>query len=327
MTSTATDLTVAAWPGCAPRLLRPVTGGSEDHADYVQAGGYRPLTDADALLEQVDLSGLLGRGGAAFPLGTKLRTVRDAGRRGIQTGRRRERRRGRTGIGQGPLAAAQPTAPGARRPAAGRRDGRSQPCVCVRVRRTVGRCGLRCAVRTRRRRPSARRTSRGDRRTRLRRGRGNRGRATYQRRTRQTHRQAAPAVRGGRVGTPDDGQQRRDAGQPALHPRTRLAELPRSRHADVTWDVPGHHHRRRATGGAVRDSPWRSVFRPAGVARADTGIGARSSDGWLFRGPGQHATSSTRRSTTRPSADSAAASGAVRSRSSPTTARSPSRRR
>ena len=51
----------------------------------MHAGGYRPLTDADALLEQVDLSGLLGRGGAAFPLGTKLRTVRDAGRRGLQT--------------------------------------------------------------------------------------------------------------------------------------------------------------------------------------------------------------------------------------------------
>ena len=57
MTSTATDLTVAAWPDCAPRLLRPSQAGPEDHADYVQAGGYRPLTDADALLEQVDLSG------------------------------------------------------------------------------------------------------------------------------------------------------------------------------------------------------------------------------------------------------------------------------
>src|SRR5699024_3913062 len=39
----------------------------------------------DALLEQVDLSGLLGRGGAAFPLGTKLRTVRNAGLRGSDT--------------------------------------------------------------------------------------------------------------------------------------------------------------------------------------------------------------------------------------------------
>jgi NADH:ubiquinone oxidoreductase subunit F (NADH-binding) len=74
MTSTTTDLIVAAWPNCEPRLLRPWTGGD-----------YRRLDDADALVEQVDLSGLLGRGGAAFPLGTKLRTVRDAGRRGSET--------------------------------------------------------------------------------------------------------------------------------------------------------------------------------------------------------------------------------------------------
>jgi NADH:ubiquinone oxidoreductase subunit F (NADH-binding) len=74
MTSTTTDLLVAAWPNCEPRLLGPSA-----------VGDYRPLADAEALLEQVDLSGLLGRGGAAFPLGTKLRTVRDAGRRGSET--------------------------------------------------------------------------------------------------------------------------------------------------------------------------------------------------------------------------------------------------
>jgi NADH:ubiquinone oxidoreductase subunit F (NADH-binding) len=85
MTPTATDLTVAAWPECAPRLLRPAQAKAEELADYVQAGGYAPLADPDALLDQVDLSGLLGRGGAAFPLATKLRTVRDAGRRGVQT--------------------------------------------------------------------------------------------------------------------------------------------------------------------------------------------------------------------------------------------------
>jgi NADH:ubiquinone oxidoreductase subunit F (NADH-binding) len=85
VTTTATDLTVAAWPDCAPRLLRPAQTGSEELADYVQDGGYRPLNDPDALLGQVDLSGLLGRGGAAFPLGTKLRTVRDAALRGMQT--------------------------------------------------------------------------------------------------------------------------------------------------------------------------------------------------------------------------------------------------
>lgn len=74
MTSTATDLVVAAWPTCEPRLLRPAAGSD-----------YRPLEDADALLEQIAQSGLLGRGGAAFPLGTKLRTMRDARRRGAET--------------------------------------------------------------------------------------------------------------------------------------------------------------------------------------------------------------------------------------------------
>ncbi|HEX2212513.1 MAG TPA: NADH-ubiquinone oxidoreductase-F iron-sulfur binding region domain-containing protein [Mycobacterium sp.] len=85
MTSTATELTVTVWPDCPPRLLRPAGAGPEDYADYVQAGGYRSLTDVDALLEQVDLSGLLGRGGAAFPIGTKLRTVFDARRAGSDT--------------------------------------------------------------------------------------------------------------------------------------------------------------------------------------------------------------------------------------------------
>jgi NADH:ubiquinone oxidoreductase subunit F (NADH-binding) len=85
MTSTATELTVATWPDCTPRLLRPAPAAVEDFMQYAQAGGYQALTDADALLEQADLSGLLGRGGAAFPLGTKLRTVRDAGRRGLET--------------------------------------------------------------------------------------------------------------------------------------------------------------------------------------------------------------------------------------------------
>ncbi len=85
MTSTAAELVVTAWPGCAPRLLRAAGAGPEDHAEYAGAGGYRPLRDADALLEQIDLSGLLGRGGAAFPLGTKLTTVRAANRRGSAT--------------------------------------------------------------------------------------------------------------------------------------------------------------------------------------------------------------------------------------------------
>jgi NADH:ubiquinone oxidoreductase subunit F (NADH-binding) len=84
VTSTATDLIVATWPDCAPRLLRS-SPAAEDYVEYTNAGGYRPLDNADALLEQVDLSGVLGRGGAAFPLGTKLHAVRDAHRRGTET--------------------------------------------------------------------------------------------------------------------------------------------------------------------------------------------------------------------------------------------------
>jgi NADH:ubiquinone oxidoreductase subunit F (NADH-binding) len=76
--TTTTALPIAAWPGIEPRLLRQ---GDENFALYREQGGYRPLDDADHLLGEVDLSGLLGRGGAAFPLAVKLRTVRDNGRR------------------------------------------------------------------------------------------------------------------------------------------------------------------------------------------------------------------------------------------------------
>ncbi len=84
MNSTATELSVVTWPGATSRLLRS-SAATEDHAEYARSGGYRRLDNSDALLEQVDLSGLLGRGGAAFPMATKLRAVRDAGRRGTDT--------------------------------------------------------------------------------------------------------------------------------------------------------------------------------------------------------------------------------------------------
>jgi NADH:ubiquinone oxidoreductase subunit F (NADH-binding) len=84
-TATApTDLTVAAWPGLAPRLLR-TEPGVEDFAEYRKRGGYRPLIGADRLFEAIELSGLLGRGGAAFPMAVKLRSVGDAGRAGHDT--------------------------------------------------------------------------------------------------------------------------------------------------------------------------------------------------------------------------------------------------
>ncbi|HVQ52570.1 MAG TPA: NADH-ubiquinone oxidoreductase-F iron-sulfur binding region domain-containing protein [Mycobacterium sp.] len=74
-----TALTIAAWPGIEPRLLRQ---GDEDWTQYRRQGGYQPLDDVDHLLGEVDQSGLLGRGGAAFPLAVKVRAVRDNGRRG-----------------------------------------------------------------------------------------------------------------------------------------------------------------------------------------------------------------------------------------------------
>ena len=76
MTAT-TDFAVAVWPGLEPRLLRH---GAEDYSGYRDSGGYRTLDDPDALHNQVDLSGILGRGGAAFPLAVKLKTVRTNGR-------------------------------------------------------------------------------------------------------------------------------------------------------------------------------------------------------------------------------------------------------
>jgi NADH:ubiquinone oxidoreductase subunit F (NADH-binding) len=79
MTAT-TGYAVTVWPGIEPRLLRKGTESTEGLAEYRDSGGYAPLDDAEALLSQIDLSGILGRGGAAFPLAVKLKTVRDNGR-------------------------------------------------------------------------------------------------------------------------------------------------------------------------------------------------------------------------------------------------------
>jgi NADH:ubiquinone oxidoreductase subunit F (NADH-binding) len=80
-TAQSATVTTATCPGCEPRLLFGRTGQArEDLTAYRRLGGYRPLPDADALLSEVEASGLVGRGGAAFPLAIKLRTVRDNGR-------------------------------------------------------------------------------------------------------------------------------------------------------------------------------------------------------------------------------------------------------
>ncbi|GAY19375.1 NADH-ubiquinone oxidoreductase-F iron-sulfur binding region domain-containing protein [Mycobacterium sp. shizuoka-1] len=79
-----TALRVAAAPGCVPRLLR-LPAAAENHSAYLAAGGYGLLDNAESLLADVESSGVLGRGGAAFPLAVKLRTVRAAHTRGHET--------------------------------------------------------------------------------------------------------------------------------------------------------------------------------------------------------------------------------------------------
>ncbi len=79
-TTAASTITIATWPGCPPRLLRDqpdLQTVREDYAAYYDVGGYRPVESADELLDEVERSGLLGRGGAAFPMAVKLRSVRD----------------------------------------------------------------------------------------------------------------------------------------------------------------------------------------------------------------------------------------------------------
>lgn len=83
-TATNTELTVAAWPGLVPRLLRSAPG-TETHTDYRDSGGYLPLTNVDALLDEIRQAGVLGRGGAGFPMAVKLTTVRAARLRGLDT--------------------------------------------------------------------------------------------------------------------------------------------------------------------------------------------------------------------------------------------------
>lgn len=67
-------LTVGAHPTVEPRLVRSGSG-REDLDAYRSAGGYRTADRGD-LIDAVSAAGLVGRGGAAFPTGTKMRAVR-----------------------------------------------------------------------------------------------------------------------------------------------------------------------------------------------------------------------------------------------------------
>ena len=71
---------VAVWPGLVGRLLR-ADPAVESLDSYVAAAGGYPNSStgglgAEGLLEEIEQSGLRGRGGAAFPLATKARAVR-----------------------------------------------------------------------------------------------------------------------------------------------------------------------------------------------------------------------------------------------------------
>ncbi len=58
-----------------PRVL-PSDGRREDLTAHEAVFGSRPTLDADSVVAALDASGLRGRGGAAFPTGTKWRAVR-----------------------------------------------------------------------------------------------------------------------------------------------------------------------------------------------------------------------------------------------------------
>ena len=315
-------------PDCAPRLLRRTR--RRGLAEYRRPADTGRSIDPDALLDQVDLSGLLGRGGAAFPLAVEAahrprqRPPRQAARWWSPTAKRANPRRSRTA---GCCATGRTwcsTGCGWRRRSSARAarmctsPTRSRPLRC-------DSCARRDSTR------SLRRTDDhgADGRARLRRGRGDRCGAAHQRRTRQTDRQAAPAVRGRRCrGSrrwsamsrrwPDlpyihrHGSQRRSAQQgTSTSPGTFLATITGGGQAT----------------GALRDPARRCVSPNCSTSTGCRPIGARRPDGRLLRRPAQHATSSTH---ARPRDDAPARqrAGLRRDhRSSPRTARSPSRRR
>lgn len=77
MTPAYSEFPVDAFPGHSPRLLTTATPDSL--AGYLDNGGYAPLRNSAALFTEVGRSGLRGRGGAAFPIATKIASIRAAG--------------------------------------------------------------------------------------------------------------------------------------------------------------------------------------------------------------------------------------------------------
>ena len=108
----------AAGPPMLPRLLAgpPLTErrrAARRTPGAPRAGGRR-RAPRHTLIPELETSGLLGRGGAGFPVGRKWRSVAE---RAVGPARRRprQRRRGRAAQPQGPGAAHPPAAPRARR--------------------------------------------------------------------------------------------------------------------------------------------------------------------------------------------------------------------
>ncbi|MDX6221855.1 MAG: hypothetical protein QOD91_909, partial [Frankiales bacterium] len=75
-------------PGMAPeqRLLRPAGTPPDNLAAHLARHGRLPAASAATIIGQVDASGLLGRGGAGFPAGRKMRTVAAGSGRAVVVG-------------------------------------------------------------------------------------------------------------------------------------------------------------------------------------------------------------------------------------------------
>jgi NADH:ubiquinone oxidoreductase subunit F (NADH-binding) len=71
------------WP---QRLLLPAGVPADDLASHIARHGQLPGSPAATIIEQVDGSGLLGRGGAGFPAGRKMRTVAAGSGRAVVVG-------------------------------------------------------------------------------------------------------------------------------------------------------------------------------------------------------------------------------------------------
>ena len=199
--------------------------------------------------------------------------------------RRRQWRRGRTGVGQGPLAAAQPPAPGARRAAAGGAHRRRPSArTSMSPTRAPPKQSQTALDRGSSRKCSAAWPSRVYGRPRLRRRRGDRRGARHQRRPGQADRQAAAPVRGGRRPPAHPGQQCRDSGLnlPFLHrhgaeafrgqgtsmsPGTFLATITGAGRPAALYEIPH--------GAGIR--------RAARLPRRASRSGARGADGRLLR--------------------------------------------